>query len=153
MKQKIPNIPDKCCLNCHFLKRWMRERDGREINMEVSFQERQLLAEGKEWNTHPNVPWSLACHQNVWDAANFREDSCKDIKVITTKDRGESCFFYPYIPGLFFPAARELERRVADRREAEKDRALTRRAFYVALCALIVSILATIANIIIQIIK
>ena len=56
-------------------------------------------------------------------------------------------------PNSYEAAAAELERRMADRRQAEKDRALTRRAFYIALCALIVSILATITNIIIQIVK
>ncbi|MCD6406171.1 MAG: hypothetical protein J7M19_10125 [Planctomycetes bacterium] len=47
---------------------------------------------------------------------------------------------------MFLPAAVELERRAADRREAERDRALTRGAFWVAFAALVVSILATVAT-------
>ena len=147
MKQDPPNIPEKCCLRCHFLKKWMREENGKEICFELSTEERQCLLVGEKWNTSP-VPWSLACHKNVWDSANFRKDSCRDIPVITTQDRGESCFFYPHTPGMFFPAAVVLEERAANRREAERDRALTRRAFWVAFTALIVSILATIVNLI-----
>ena len=41
-------------------------------------------------------------------------------------DREDGCFFYPYTPLMKYPAAEELERREADRREAEKDRETNR---------------------------
>ena len=142
MKQNFSNIPDKCCNRCHFLEKWERS-SGSKTCFAVSTEERQRLLAGNEWNTNSHVPWSLACNKGVWDSANFRKDSNCDLHTITTEDRGESCFFYPRTPGMFFPAADELEERVANRREAERDRALTRHTLWVAIAALIVSILAT----------
>ena len=152
MKKRI-GPKKRCCLECHFLKQWMRDKNGETYSFETSLSQRTRLAAGENPKTVLLPDHSLACHQQVWDTANFREDSDKNVQGIVTAERGESCFFFPRTPGMFFLAAAKLEHRVADRREAERDRFLTRRAFYVAFGALIVSIVATIANIVIQLVK
>jgi hypothetical protein len=90
------------------------------------------------------------CHHNVWGPWLCLENKHMFTEVM--KPRGK-CFFFEYLDGMGMPVAVELERRAAAQREAEKDRALTRRAFWVAFAALLVSIAATIANIIVQIVK
>jgi len=146
-----PHIPTQCCLNCHFLETWHRDDSGETWHSAVSETERDQLGNGE----HPHVIFEqdqvLACYKRVWDHANLPEATRKRVKekgirTLLAQRRGYSCFFYPHTPGLFLPAASTLERRTADRRAAEKDRALTRRAFRVAFAALIVSIAALLAN-------
>jgi hypothetical protein len=143
MVMKNGRLPKKCCLNCHFLEIWTPGPDAQGWHSFVSNEKRAKLAEN---------PWivfgeqsALQCFQGVWDSANLGEDK-PDTRAMLTCDRNEVCFFYPYTPAMYFPVAKELERRAAGLREAEKDRALTRRAFRVAFAALIVSILATVAT-------
>jgi len=126
MPNNEPLTPQKCCLRCHFLKQWKRSNDGGEWSWEVSRSQRSQLARGENVEKIVLKEHSLACHQKVWDAANPFEDSSRDAHAILSADRGESCFFYPYTPGMFLPAAVELERREAGRREAKKDRHLVR---------------------------
>lgn len=115
-----------CCRDCHFLMKWDRSADGGEIKMPISVNERARLARGEPAETVVGTNYSLACFHDVWDWANRRSDSENDLVRVITLERGESCFAYPHTPGMFFPAAAELERRQADRREAQRDRRLTK---------------------------
>ena len=123
------NIPDKCCANCEFLIR------VQTIEAEPESQERLVpLSDGERIGFHQgHLPEQLfcgtrdtysafRCARNVWNEHRIM----MDVRQVLTKDRSESCFFYPCSDGISLDAATELERRAVDRREAERDRALTR---------------------------
>ena len=138
-------LPKKCCLKCHFMERHFPQQSAGWLTLSVTEEERaQLQAGSLPPQVFSSVECALACYRGVWDHANLGKDVPSGLRSLLAQERGETCFFYPYTPGMFFPAARVLERRNADRREAEKDRKLTRNAFRVALIALIASILTTI---------
>jgi hypothetical protein len=84
--------------------------------------------------------YNVACYEDVWDSANPRADTSKDIRAIMKKDRREDCFFYTYTPGIYFPAARELEQRNADRREAKRDRFWVKCGVWVAVAAVLLTL-------------
>ena len=127
-KQKIQNSycsssrHENCCLNCHFLMKWNRQPNGSDWKFGIAHDERTHLACCKAPEEVLGGDYSLACYQKVWDWANRRKDSENNLIRVLTRDRGETCFFYSYTPGMFFPGAVELERREADRREARRDR-------------------------------
>ena len=129
-KQKIQNRScsssghESCCLNCHFLMKWDRLPNGGEMKFEIAHDERSRLARSELAEKVLGEDYSIACYQNVWDWANRRKDSENDLVRVLTHDRRETCFFYSHTPGMFFPAAAELERRKVDRREARRDRKL-----------------------------
>ena len=86
---------------------------------------------------------NFQCHMGVW---GFACDPVTD----WVRDRTDECFFFPHLDGRGLKSTVELETCAASRREAEKDRLWTRRAFYVTFAALVVSILATITDIILK---
>lgn len=148
-------MPDKCCLGCHFLiTLTLREKGLEPAPSLVDAATRERLAKGDAPELGPNR-W-FTCDRQVWDAANLApEDDLLSIIRHKRLYKKEPCFFYRYTPSMFLPAARELEQRAADRREMKIDRNLTnksvrqsQKAFWVAAIALIVSILATAANLI-----
>mgnify|MGYP006304227953 CR=1 len=74
----------------------------------------------------------ICCAQGVW--RYHRAGDLVGTDTILTVDRGQKCFYYPYEEtGLKLDAAKELERRRKDRREAEKDRRLTRHMVFLTL--------------------
>jgi hypothetical protein len=131
----------------------MRDHTGQFWTHEVSREQRCRLVAGESPENVILPEHHLLCAKDAWDAANFRPDSITDISQVLTLDRSDTCFFFPHSPGMFLSAATEVERRLSGRREAEKDRALTRRAFWVALAALVVSILANVANVMLNTIR
>jgi hypothetical protein len=111
-----------CCLACHFLEKWVRmQNDSSEYSL--GNEERKTLGETGHL-TEGSAGWSVACAQNVWDSANPGKEPSPKLRAMVLEERGETCFFYPYTPGMFFPAARELERREVERRERRRDRGL-----------------------------
>ena len=141
----------KCCLSCHFLSQWDRapRSNTQERRDPLTFDQRKRLARGDEpQKVASRADCVLGCAHNVWDANNWRQDVYESITDIVPRTVNEDCFFLPYRPGMPWPTAKELERREANRREAGKDRQLTRRAFQVAFGALLVSITAFVANLI-----
>jgi hypothetical protein len=115
----------------------------RESKLEVSREERSILASGKKINEVLRTDYSIACFQNVWDWANLRRGSETDLVRVLTVNRGEKCFFYDYTPGMFFPAAVELERREADRREACQDRKVAKWNIVFGLVGIVVGVILT----------
>jgi len=92
----------------------------------VSWDERQALAKGADVHEVAKPLGALACYKNVWDSANRARDQQVSVDKALIQERAETCFFYRHVPGMFFPAASELEQRAAERREAQKDRLVTR---------------------------
>ena len=94
----------------------------------------------------------LTCYHHIWDMDVGPISSSKVLQEMATIERAESCFFYPYVPGMLPSAAVELEHREADRREARKDREAAaheahedrswmRKAVYVAIIGLALTFL------------
>ena len=145
-KKKIQNRScsssghESWCLNCHFLMKWDRLPNGGEIKLELAHDERSRLARGEAPEKVLGGNYSPACSQNVWDWANRRQDAEDDIVRVLTDDRGETCFFYQHTPGMSFLAAAELERRRVDRREAQRDRNLTKWGYAIAVVGAVVCV-------------
>lgn len=161
---KLPPSKKHCCYNCHFLCLWNRV-PGND-NLETCFdsvpsEKREIFFLNPKKNDKikkgidDKTGWHLRCRKEVWDSANFQSDQEKNIPKNLSMNRGDTCFFYKYIPGICFPAAYELKRRESDRREAEENRKLTRKnamtAQKTAWAAIIVALLSvgvTITNIV-----
>ncbi len=145
MAAKLSNIPERCCLKCHFCN--ADELHGSMRIERLDFDEdcRRRMAEafsleGKyfDGDVGPYANCLRGCYR-------YKKGMTDDFLLT---DRTDKCFFYPYTESMTVDAATEIERRAADRGEAEKDRRHTRNAFWVAIGALVVSILATIANLV-----
>jgi len=59
---------------------------------------------------------------DVWGSLTMDLDLLHEAMAELTRDRDESCFFFPFTPGMTADAARELERREKERREARHNR-------------------------------
>ena len=119
--------PAKCCAKCHFLAKrtGLTDRDTHWHVLTKS--ERTSLAAG---SLDVGGEWMLVCYRGVWDHGYLSEDILDEFLpgpgAMTTRNRGEGCFFYPYTPTMFLPVARELEKRKVERRAAQQDRNVTR---------------------------
>lgn len=123
--------------------RWNREPEGHESKMLVTSEMREGLARGENPLAVCGQNYSLACFQNVWDDFNRHDNTSTELRTRLTKERGETCFYYPYAPGMFFPAAAELERRQADRHEAQRDRKVGMWGIIIGLVGVVLGALLT----------
>ena len=142
-------IPDKCCLNCHFLVAYVGQRPDDDAEWAPVYPTflRYIIEDMESPIDMPRIGRErFCCHWRVFvgKELNGQEELHSELLA----DRGETCFFFPRHDGMSLGAAGTLERREADRREAERDRSLTRRAFKVAFAALIISILVAVANLV-----
>ena len=160
------DAPENCCLNCDFLV----TKENPDHPFSINEQERKcLLSELTKDKRDPrrmtnDVLSKYKCYKSIWEQGGIEQEvknQPAEANGTTTKgqskiwdcsqviqDRGDSCFFFLYELRRRLVATAELEGRVSTRREAEKDRKLTRRAFLVAFFALIISFLAFVANLI-----
>ena len=155
MESNIPHPDTRCCYNCHFLMAYQHRADGDHAIFEISLDKRTKLLDATEKQHIHNIigPANfLGCKKWIWKH-NRRTKSPIPLASDLTRDHGDSCFFHRYTEGMSFGATEVLEARAADRREAERDRDLTRhalnlsrRAFWISFAALIVSIAATIGT-------
>lgn len=152
MGSEFENLPDKCCAKCHFLCITHRNIDLVRARTKmlskvgagpielpesithsiVGIQKREALLTKDGSVRLLEKPGLLRCYKNVWDAKNWPDGETPDISAVVAKHRGETCFFYPYAPGTFFPTAAELERRETERREARRHRTADLRIAIVA---------------------
>ena len=160
---KMGNVPPKCCLNCHFM---MADEDGYPVPETKRREWRGMLTGNTKIMTETDLPREILgqfrCFKGVWCKRSQVQDAKQEMYKAADasqgipdlswrpsqliEDRGDRCFFYPHTDRLSMEAANELERREAGRREAEKDRKLTRYAFYVAFAALVASSMVGAAN-------
>jgi hypothetical protein len=127
--------PKQSCIDCHFFV-----EGDRENTVLIKASERESLRQG-------NNPWAtrdlaLSCSFGVWDEGLAPFDFLVDDRqqTIVEKDRGDSCFWWPYNPAMLLPAAKILQEREAKNREAEHDRILTRKALWIAAIALVANV-------------
>jgi len=123
-----------------------------EDHVRLLASERQKLAEAGE-DKFAAVMEELmgkshfSCIKGVWDAELVNPPIAANVRQVIRADRGDLCFFLQQQPEpMALEAAEELERRSADRREAENDRKLTRRALKYMFGALLVSVAALLLN-------
>ena len=138
------DLPNNCCLRCVFLHSVNSEKPIQSLSKKVR----------EDIKVKKSNMLQLQCYQGVWgpktlgNPQNQGNSQYEDFYRLLTEDRGELCLFYLYTENQSPAAAKVLEIRAADRREATKDRHLTRRAFWIASLALVVSIYAIVGNMI-----
>ena len=128
------------CVDCHFFVKKESEHGSRLEASEINAPERETLRQGNDpWKTRD---CDLSCSFGVWDEGpnffGFPTDARH--QTIVEKDRGDSCFWWPYNPAMLLPATKILQEREAKNREAEHDRILTRKALWIAAIALVANV-------------
>ena len=116
--------------------------------LQPTYQEREHLALGENWNSCPDVSWNLACYKNVWDTDRIRQDSYRDLVEITTQDRAESCFYYRFTPGMIFKTGDDIQRSEKHYQAARETRKRVTRKTLIALAAVVLTTLSLVAYII-----
>lgn len=133
----------ECCRHCHFFGQLLRnEKDGQKW---TNFYSLDLATRaGFEAGTYPlSVLRASGCGRGVWSPAydqlqGVNEDLREKIRV----NRAGRCFFLQYSIGMTLDTAIEIQRSNAADYRAAEDRKLTRRAFWISVAALIVSVLS-----------
>ena len=119
-------------MNCHFFIKQTPEH-----KLEVTQQERNAIK-----NHNFSVikgHYALGCFFGVWDGGhNF--DSQERFSTILYTSRKNFCFFWPWRQGMLLEAAKILQKREADNREASRDRKLTILGLWIATIALVANI-------------
>jgi len=127
------------CVDCHFLVKENRQHGGIPNVFTLTDQERaKARADDFSWVGD----WTLACHLGVWDEG-YRFGSQSRGRILTQTERRGFCFFWKYRPGMLLPAAKILQEREAQYREARRDRLLTICGLWIAVAALIANIWLT----------
>jgi len=116
------NIPDMCCLNCHFLVEYKYARPPWSFGPPVSKEYRRDILNNptSQQNKLEMGFEACACGMGVWSPPTTIEEARDDLgnsnweRVI--RERGDTCFFWPYDNRLSVDAAKELERRHRDRK-------------------------------------
>lgn len=135
--------PVQACVNCHFLVKEARGLAPDPITLEVRTSEREQTRIGDySWTAEH---YALACHFVVWDEGhNFDRQHRHEVLVAT--DRRNFCFWWRHRPGMLIPAAKILQEREANTREASRDRRLTLYGLWIAAVALVANVWLTVAE-------
>ncbi|MFO8007014.1 MAG: hypothetical protein R6V05_04680 [Candidatus Brocadiia bacterium] len=127
--EDLSQAPDNSCWHCHFL-----HEDATTIALEFRkpestyAQDAQPRAQTRELlRTYRNgkIDPGFGCARAIWRAqrmADDKQNGFQDLIEELIRDRGETCCFFKLSPGMRIRTAVELEKRQADRREAERDR-------------------------------
>jgi hypothetical protein len=67
-------------------------------------------------------------------------------QVIIKSDRRGFCFFWPFRPGMFFPAGEVLQKREWELAQAKRDRLLTIIGLWIAALALVADFATNLLN-------
>ena len=123
-KIDIPPTNLHCCWNCAFLR-----RIGHSFQRPVHCGElEELFFDTSPTSTVLNMQ-SMNCFHGNLEALRVYDWPKTGLDVELAKDRTGECLFFKRNANMSFETARELERREADRLEADKDREQTREAF------------------------
>lgn len=135
--------PRRACVDCHFFVQEYRDEGSGQPHCTGIEQEHRELARRNDYSWHK---WgSLRCHFLVWDEG-YQFDPDRRHEVIVKSERAGFCFFWPWRPGMLFPAARVLQEREALAREATRDRRLTQIGLFIAAAALIANLVVTLVK-------
>lgn len=133
----MSRTPEEACIRCHFLERSI-ERSPFGV---VDEQRTAILNDDYSW-LHDSP---LSCYMGVWDEGYTPELRQMRRKTIVETPRKDFCFYFEHRPGMLFPAAKTLQEREAQLREAARDRRHTIIGLWIAATALIVSVLVNLA--------
>ena len=150
--------PEPRCPDCHFLCTRAKDEQSNPFTLgPVSKETRDKLNKSKEtarnWIIYHVGNTPPCCYKEVWSSPfsiqeeKFPEETDKILEELQA-DRKEKCFFFQYREKLSFEAAEELEKRKADRREAQKDRKHTWWLVLATLGLVVVNIVLVIATLI-----
>lgn len=129
--------PQQACVNCHFFVKEARTLPNTPV-LEITPAERDL-ARGGDYSWLKEH-FAICCHFGVWDEGhNF--DRSKRQQILVETDRRNFCFFWKHRPGMLLPAAKILQEREAQAREAARDRRLTIVGLWIAAMALLANVL------------
>ena len=135
------------CVDCHFFVTNIKFPNQIESLSKEESERKKARQKDYSWvDTRQGDNAWLACYFNVWHERYNEFDSAKFHKVIVEKDRGDSCFWWPYNPDMLPPAAKILQERDVKNRNAEHDRSLTRRGLRIATIALFINAAALVIN-------
>jgi hypothetical protein len=158
-------------MNCHFL--CMDGKHGSEVSApeDLRDQLRKIIKGEEPKPGDPICSLSMVdCYQEVWKAPGSdhkgMEEATEDVfdqkgkpretsldVVRLTMERGHSCFWYPFQSRMSLEAAKVLERRSADRREAARDRAWVKYGVWVAAIGLLLNFLLGISGPLVQFVR
>jgi len=143
---------EQICINCHFLRlKYRVPRQDRIQERPVTHKERELICkEDYSW-LRTLIDPSLGCHFRVWDDKHSHDLGEYRHEVIVKTKRKNTCFFWKYHPGMLFQAAKTLQKREADYREASRDRKLTIIGLFIAVIALVVNSCISLIDLLIDI--
>lgn len=125
--------PVQACVNCHFFRKesYTGFENARPWVTAVTEKERELCrSHDFTWLKDSS---NIGCYFSVWDGAHQLTDR---YEIIVETDRKDFCFFWKNTPGMFFPAAKVLQKREAQDKEIRRDRRLTIAGLFVAAVAL-----------------
>ena len=121
------------CRTCHFLcKDHVGER-GDTYVFEIHDHERDAM----EFQDH----YSVGCWHKVWRSVNMNAAARTVILHAVSVERRRSCFYYPHVPGMNFPAAAELEHRQSENSKLEQTLRYTQIGLWIAGIGLIVNVI------------
>lgn len=135
--------PQPACVDCHFFEITRLVAGHARIAGVVGEADRDLARKNKfeEWapvddDATANI---LGCHLGVWQET-FSPNRPKEGRYdeVVVKNRND-CFFWPYRPHMGLEAAKTLEKREYDAREAARDRRETIRGLRLATFGLIIT--------------
>lgn len=126
--------PRQACVDCHFFVSQYRDASG--VHPSVVSEENRDLSRRNDFSWC-DAYRSLVCNFMVWDQG-VHFDLERRHEVIVGTERTDSCFFFPWRHGMLLPAARRLQAREANYREANRDRKLTMLGLWIAAIALVV---------------
>src|SRR3954470_31296 len=108
------------CVDCHFFTKEVRDLPhGKPGVSQVTQRERSSARQGNFSWTQDH--WVLCCHLGVWDEGHGTRIEEREQTICRT-DRRDFCFFWSFHDGMFLPAAKILQQREAESREANRDR-------------------------------
>jgi hypothetical protein len=143
----MPNHPKDLCVNCHFLSKKIPDA-ANNLERSVSEEDRGRLRKDVLSLTNTDKVW-LGCHMEVWSADNPPDENKLTEEIFTTERKGY-CFYWPYRPGMAFPAAQTLQKREADDIDAAHDRKLVIRSLQIAIAALVVQVILALIGFVIS---
>lgn len=92
------------------------------------------------WHQRRKQAYNLECAMEVWTEGYNFEDSTRHEWLVETERRG-FCFFWQFRPGMLIPAAKLLQQREAEAKDARRDRRLTIWGLWIAAAALMIDAL------------
>ncbi len=131
------------CVDCHFFVKEVRDTAGAPYTLTVTADERALARKG-DYTWHKSH-LAICCSFGVWDEGHMF-DMAKRHEVIVETERRNFCFFWRYRAGMMLPAAKTLQEREAQQREATIDRRLTVWGLWIAAAALLASVYMQVAE-------